>query len=81
MSNPTTFAQLASDPRVSDVYREPGNGTWVHLRQGYICPEMECGTIHESTVAECCRLMRGVRRENLSLATLQETAERLGWDG
>ncbi len=75
-----TVADIRSHPYVEsthtedDGYREDGRpARWVYLLPGYISPEMECGTIHEGTVSECCELLDSARR-----ATLEEI-ERQGY--
>ena len=35
-------------------------GRWVYLKEGWISPEMECGTIHEPTIKACCELLNNV---------------------
>lgn len=37
-------------------------GWWVWLKPGYWCSAMECGTIHEDTIRECCDMMQYVER-------------------
>jgi hypothetical protein len=59
---PTTFrkvrtlANIIADPRVSEVLDERGdqNGYWVNLTNGFISTNMECSSIHEMTIRECC---------------------------
>ncbi len=36
-------------------------GRWVYLKTGFICPSMECGTIHEPSVKACCELLNECR--------------------
>jgi|TARA_R100000030_G_scaffold19852_1_gene14149 hypothetical protein len=51
-----TYADMERDPRVDWISDErgTGEGIWVYLKEGYINDHLECGTIHEHTVAECC---------------------------
>lgn len=64
--NPRTLAQIAADPRVESIHDEgpSDEGTrhdwWLYLTEGYVCPHMECGTIHENTVKDCADLLRTV---------------------
>lgn len=55
MKNPRTLADLKADPRVADVYPEPGNGWWVYLSMDWYSPYMECRTIREDSLREVCR--------------------------
>ena len=52
----TTYSHLNLDSRVDWVSDErgSGDGIWVYLKEGFINTRLECGTIHEHTVAECC---------------------------
>ena len=52
-----TYNDILNDPRVDSVSDERGygDGIWVYLKQGYINQRLECGTIHEHTIAECCQ--------------------------
>jgi len=52
----TTYTHLNLDSRVDWISDERGNGDgiWVYLKEGFINTHLECGTIHEHTVAECC---------------------------
>ncbi len=47
---------------VVEMFSEPDNGWWVYLKPGYWCSAMECGTIHEDTIRECCDMMQYVER-------------------
>lgn len=38
----------------SDALGREVEGRWVYLRTGFICPSMECGTIHEASIKACC---------------------------
>jgi len=80
MKKARTLADIINHPFVesthteNDGFREDDRpARWVYLLAGYISPDMECGTIHEGTVAECCELLNGSRR-----ATLEEI-ERAGY--
>ena len=35
---------------------------WIHLKPGLICPEMECGTIHEADAMKAVEKLAGVER-------------------
>ena len=52
-----TYNDILNDPRVDSVSDERGygDGIWVYLKKGYINQRLECGTIHEHTIAECCQ--------------------------
>ena len=41
--------------------RKDGDGYWVYLANGWMCDEGECHTIHEDTISECARRMKGVQ--------------------
>jgi len=66
MKNPRTLAQIAADPRVESIHDEGPNDEggphdwWLYLTHDYVCPHMECGTIHENTVKDCADLLRTV---------------------
>lgn len=69
MKKARTVADIRNHPFVEsthtedDGYREDGKpARWVYLKPGYISPDMECGTIHEGTVAECCDMLNNSRR-------------------
>ena len=51
-----TLRDLRNDPRVQSVSDERGigDGIWVYLKEGFTNERLECSTIHEYTVAECC---------------------------
>lgn len=49
-----TMRDLRNDPRVSMVFVDC-DGIWVHLKDGFINNRLECGTIHEHTIADCCQ--------------------------
>ncbi len=51
---------------IADLIDETGedNGYWIYLKSGYVCPEMECGIIHERTIRECAKLFKTVTLEN-----------------
>ena len=38
------------------------DGHWLYLNPGWICPDMECGTIHEETVHEVINKFKTVER-------------------
>ena len=62
-----TMADIQNDPRVDWVSDERGSdeGIWVYLINDYFNTFLECGTIHEETVAECLEQMnRDVRKRS-----------------
>ena len=74
MSNrkPRTLADIQQHPMVESTHTEwdgcftdalgrEVQGRWVYLKTGFICPSMECGTIHEATIRECCELLAECR--------------------
>lgn len=69
MKKVRTYADIKKDPRVSDIYRD-GDGYWIHLKRGWICEGMDCGTIHEDTIALCAERM------NLDVKYMPEVIER-----
>jgi len=58
-----TFAEANNDPRVECAYDEFGNmepnrkDYWIHLKEGFMCLSMGCGTIHEQTKGACLDLL------------------------
>ena len=64
MTKLRTSKDVAKDPRVHSIHREhdeyDGPSWWVSLKPGFVCPAMECGTIHERTIKEVCDLMTTV---------------------
>ena len=67
-TKPRTKKDVSSDPRVDSIHREhdelDGWSWWVYLKDGWVCPMMGCGTIHESTIKEVCDLMATVTPEH-----------------
>ena len=62
--NPRTSAQIAADPRVDSIHQEYDGGRsswWCYLKTGIITDEMECGTIHEDTIAAVAQVLRDAR--------------------
>ena len=51
---------------VSGVEIEDGwggfNGYWVYLNKGWICPAMECHTIHEDTLRQLKMMVASIER-------------------
>ena len=47
-----------------DAWGREVKGRWVYLKEGWISPDMECGTIHEPSIKACCELLNNVVREN-----------------
>ena len=35
---------------------------WIYLKKEYICTEMECGTIHESTIQKCIWMLECIEK-------------------
>ena len=63
-----TLADIQNHPMVEsthteyDGYREDDRAArWVYLKEGFISPDMECGTIHEGTIKECCEKLNSCR--------------------
>ncbi len=83
MKHPRTVAQVAADPRVSSIHQEyngPRPSWWVYLKPGLICIEMDCGTIHEDTIARVCEMLREVVTQEEYDAHLESRArERSEW--
>jgi len=80
--HPRTIADVKADPRVSSIHQEyngPRPSWWVYLKPGLICLEMDCGTIHEDTIADVCSMLREVVTESqykdLKSARAQEILE------
>ena len=80
MKKARTLADIENHPMVYSTHAEwdgcftdslgrEVQGRWVYLKEGYISPDMECGTIHEPSVKACCELLNSCRR-----ATLEEVA-------
>ena len=68
-----TLADIRNHPFVesthteNDGFREDDRpARWVYLKPGYISEDMECGTIHEGTIAECCDMLNGSRRATVA---------------
>jgi len=72
MRKPRTLADIKRDPRVESVHQEDDGcyqdsrgryvlAYWVHLKPGYICDAMECGTIHEPTIKRVLEMMKEIR--------------------
>ena len=38
-----------------------GPSYWVYLAEGWICPEMECHTIHEDTLAKLKPMVKSIK--------------------
>jgi hypothetical protein len=62
-------ASILAHPAVSSLHQEADgfNGHrlnwWCYLGDGWVCTSMECGTIHEHTLAEVAALLNdSVRR-------------------
>ena len=47
---------------IENMHREFNYGWdyWIHLKNGYICPDMECGTIHEYNLKDCENMLKTV---------------------
>lgn len=50
---------------IASIDREYNDGLdyWIYLKEGYICVDMECGTIHEYTLKDCERQLKLVVKE------------------
>lgn len=61
-----TLKGIKADPRVKEVYCEsegfynPKVSYWIILKQEFICPKMQCHTIHEKTIQSCCQSLNDV---------------------
>jgi len=67
MEHPKTRKQIEADPRVESIHREYDSSDgyaswWLYLKPGFICPAMECGTIHERTIKKVCALLQTVTK-------------------
>ncbi len=58
---PRTRADIAAHPAVEQIFHD-SDGWWVWLHDEYWSSNMECGTIHEMTIRECCEQMQYVER-------------------
>ena len=60
MAHSKTLAKIAkSNPDyIDDYYYEEGNGHFMHAKDGYVFPCMECGTCREDTVDEVLAVLR-----------------------
>jgi hypothetical protein len=58
-----TLDKLGNDPRVESVWYEYDSGYWVGLNEGWWCSDMECGTIHEATIAEVLKMVKFIERD------------------
>ena len=47
---------------IESMHREYNYGWdyWISLKEGYICPDMECGTIHEYNLKDCETMLKSV---------------------
>jgi hypothetical protein len=62
-----TLKKIQDDPRVASIHKEDdgfnptgGYSYWCYLKEGFISPDMECGSIHECTLAEVGALLENV---------------------
>jgi hypothetical protein len=61
-----TIADVRNDPRVDALWQEEDGwinsrpSWWCTLKEGYICPEMECGSIHEKSIKDVIKLLNTV---------------------
>lgn len=55
-----TIEKVQAHPACAGVAddRQFGDGYWVYTKPGWMIPEMDCHTIHESSIAECYRLIK-----------------------
>jgi hypothetical protein len=51
-----TISDIKNLPFVDQFFKD-SDGWWCWLKEGYISTEMECGTIHEQTVSEVCKMI------------------------
>ena len=47
---------------IESIHRENNDGVdyWIYLKEGYICPSMECGTIHEYNLKDCENMLKTI---------------------
>ena len=59
---PKTLQTVLADSRVCEIVdeRRDDNGYWVYFNPGWINPETETHSIHETTIAEIKRQLRGM---------------------
>lgn len=65
MTRLTVLERITGNPAVESISdeRRDGDGCWVYLHRDWICPAMECGTIHEDTWSKCLKMLRTIRRK------------------
>jgi hypothetical protein len=56
--------RILNHPAVESLHREGEDGLWCYLKTGWICPEMECGIIHEYTLHDVWNKLLGVEKKN-----------------
>lgn len=72
MAKAKTLRDIENHPMVESTHTEDDGcfqdsrgrdllGRWVYLKEGYISPENECGTIHESSIRACCEYLNNAR--------------------
>lgn len=61
MRKARTLNDIKAHPWVYDAFND-GDGWWVYMHAGFIQPDMECGSIHEDTIRECCDMLNNARR-------------------
>lgn len=57
-----TKKDILNHPGVHSIHYEGDEGWWIHLKEGYISPEMECRTIHERTIAELIPYVNNIKK-------------------
>lgn len=47
---------------IESVHREYNDGVdyWIYLKDGFICSDTECGTIHEYNIKDCASALKNV---------------------
>ena len=63
MKTVKTSKDIINHPAVDEFFRD-SDGYWIWLKGGWISPDMECGTIHEWTISDCCCKLNGVEQLN-----------------
>lgn len=57
----TLLAACAKRADAVDEVGKDDDGYWVWLKTGWVCPDMECGTIHEYTVADAIAMLKTIK--------------------
>lgn len=62
-----TKKDIENHPGVDSIHKEDDGcwetpAWWVYLKEGWINPEMECGTIHQRTIKDVCDEINGIQK-------------------